>query len=194
MLLLIIAGTSKADWMLYTLCITSCFLLTVFGHLFRTYRKRHTLSVGNVEKEVILQHFEQNSFIDDICDEVNGASHVPPQVSENETINFVCDERQYSTVGYEGDEVGYLDLYFTMKEDENHQEEDLVSQIKSLSSCSSNSDVAIVDQDNTEYPKPYIPPQKYRPDDSNSCEVDVMVHQCIECSPCIDVDDTSNMY
>lgn len=190
LLLLIIAGTSKADWMLYTLCITSCFLLTVCGHLFRTYRKRHTLSVGNVEKEVILQHFELNSFIDDIYDEVNVASHFPPQVSENETINFVCDERQSSTVGYEGDEVGYLDLYFTMKEDENH----LASQNKSLSSCSSNSDVAIVDQDNTEYPNPYIPPQKYCPDDSNSCEVDVMVHQCIERSPCIDVDDTSNMY
>lgn len=202
LLLLIIAGTSKAGWMIYTLCITSCFLFTVFGHLFRTYRKQHTLSFGNVEKEVTLQHFELNAFIDDIYDDIDAnsltvvttSSHFPPQVSVNETINFVCDERQSSTAGDEGDEIGYLDLYFTKKEDENNQEEDLASQNKSLSSCSSNSDVALVDQDNTEYPKPYIQIQKYCPDDSNSSKVDVMVHQCIERSPCIDVDYTSDMY
>lgn len=82
-----------------------------------------------------------------------------------------------------------------MKTDKNSQVEDQSSQTESLStsSCSSfNSDVVI--QGNTKFPKPHILVRRSCPDDSHLRKVDVMVHHCIECSPSIDEDVSSNIY
>ncbi|XP_052071060.1 uncharacterized protein LOC127709497 [Mytilus californianus] len=195
-----VTGTSKADWMIYTLCITSCFILTALCHLFRTYRNRHALSFEAVNEEVILKPLELTLYNDDIYDEVDEnsltfvttGSNIPSQASQNETINFVFNERHSSTTDNGNDEVGYLDLYFTMKEDKNRQVEVRSSQTESLSTSSSNSDIVV--QENMEYPKPYIPLQQYCQDDSHSCKVAVMVHQSIKRSPGIDDDATSNIY
>lgn len=202
-LILIIAETSKAHWMIYTLCITSCFILTALCHLFRTYRKRHALSSEKLKDEVILKPLELTVYNDDIYDEVNDnsltfvttGSNIPSQASQNETLNFVFDERHSCTTDNGDNEVGYLDLYFAMKEGKNRQVEDQSSQTESIStiSCSSSNSDGVV-QDNTEFPKPYISRQQYFPDDSNLCEVDVMVHQCIKRFGGIDEDETSNIY
>lgn len=91
------AGTSKAGWIIYTLCITGCFILTALCHLFRTYRKRHALSSEKVKEEVILKPLELTLHNDDIYDEVNEnsstfvttGSNIPSQASQNETLNLV---------------------------------------------------------------------------------------------------------
>ncbi|CAC5373670.1 unnamed protein product [Mytilus coruscus] len=163
----------------------SCFILTALCHLFRTYRNRHALSFEVVNEEVILKPLELTLYNDDIYDEVDEnsltfvttGSNIPSQASQNEIINFVFNERHFSTTDNGNDEVGYLDLYFAMKEDKNRQVEVRSSQTERLSTSSSNSDVVV--QQNMEYPKPYIPLQQYCQDDSHSC---------------IDDDATSNIY
>ncbi|XP_071133296.1 uncharacterized protein [Mytilus edulis] len=57
--------SSKADWMIYILCITSCFFFTVFCHLIRTYRTRRSLEVRiineNVASETLTLYMSDNN-------------------------------------------------------------------------------------------------------------------------------------
>ncbi|CAC5415133.1 unnamed protein product [Mytilus coruscus] len=192
-------GTSNTEWLIYTLCITGCFVITVLCYLFRTYRKRHALDL-RIVNEKVLKPLERTSYNDNIYDEVDEnpltfvtiGPNVTSKASNNETINFVFDDRQSNTAGNEHDEAGYFDLYFGMKEGANEHEENRALQKESRSTSSSNSNV--VGLDNTEYPNPYIPIQEYSHEESHACEVAVMVHQCIERSSGSDEDATSNIY
>ncbi|CAC5373428.1 unnamed protein product [Mytilus coruscus] len=192
--------TSNIKWKIYILCITTSFILTGLGHLFRTYRKRHALDFRIINEEVILKPLELTSYIDDIYDEVDDntstfvttGSNVTSKTSNNETINFVFDDRQTNTADNEHDEAGYFDLYFAMKEDVNHQEENRGSQKESRSTNSSISND--VDQNITAYHKPYIQHQEYSQEDPHACEVTVTVHHCMERSSWSDEDGTRNVY
>ncbi|XP_052071061.1 uncharacterized protein LOC127709498 [Mytilus californianus] len=221
-------GTSNTEWIIYTLCITGFFVLTVLYHLFRKYRKRHALDFRVVNEKVISKPLELTSYIDDIYDEVDEnpltfftmgsnntsqasriddiydevdenplafvtmGSNVTSQASHNETINFVFDDKQSNIAGNEHEEAGYFDLYFGMKEGADEQQENRALQKESISTSSSNSNV--VGQNNTEYPKPYIPLQEYFQEESHACEIAVMVHQCIERSSGSDKDAKMNIY
>lgn len=108
--ILIVAG--MAGWIIYTLCITSCFILTALCHLFRTYRKPQTLSSEKLKEETILKPLELILYNDDIYNEVDEnsltfvttGSNIPSQSSSNETINFAFNERkQYSSKTDHGD-------------------------------------------------------------------------------------------
>ncbi|CAC5381341.1 unnamed protein product [Mytilus coruscus] len=193
-------GTSNTEWIIYTICITCCFIITVLCHLFRTYKKQYALGLRIVNEEVILKPLELSSYIDDIYDEVDvnpstfvtTGSRVTSQASNNETINFVFNGRQSNTIDNIDDEAGYFDLYFAMKEDVNQQQENRALQKESSSTSSSNPNV--IGQDNTEYLKPYIPLQEYCQEESHDCEVAVAVHPCIERSSGSDEDAAMNIY
>lgn len=197
---MIIAGVADANWIIYTLCITSCFFLTGFGHLYRTYRKQNALGVGNGKEEVTLKPLELPSYINDIYDEVDDnsltfvttGSNIPSKASHNENINFVFNDTQSRTTDGEDDEFGYFDLYFATKGDGNRPVEDRASQNESISTSSSSSNVVV--QDKREYTKPNIPLQQFCQDNSHSCNVAVMVHHCIEHFQGMDDEDISNIY
>ncbi|CAC5400709.1 unnamed protein product [Mytilus coruscus] len=191
-------GTSNVEWIIYTICIACCFILTGFGHLFRTCKKRTSIKQKFINEEDALELLESTPYMDHYNEvdkkpltfvtTVNAPSHEP----QTETINFVFHERQSNTTCTVHDEVGYLDLYFVMKEDLNHQEENRSSQNQSLSTSSFNSN--FFGQDNTEYFKPYKPLQEYSQEDSQGCEVAVTVHQHIERSSRSEENASSNIY
>ncbi|CAG2228852.1 unnamed protein product [Mytilus edulis] len=72
----------------------------------------------------------------------------------------------------EDDEVGYFDLYFDMKEDENQQEKKHTLRKESLLTSSFNSNVD--SQVNTKF---YEPLSKYFQEDAHACEVSVTFHE-----------------
>ncbi|CAC5383985.1 unnamed protein product [Mytilus coruscus] len=129
-------GTSNAEWKIYTLCITVCFIVTGFGHLCRKYRKQRSLKVRNINEEVDSEPLESTLF---------------------ETINFVCHEGRSYTKGNKYDEAGYPDLYFAMKEDDTDKVKDRASQRESLSTGSSNSNVVGQDLDIQNIPSGILP-------------------------------------
>ncbi|VDI39456.1 Hypothetical predicted protein [Mytilus galloprovincialis] len=165
------------DWIIYTLCITSCFFVTGFGHLFRIYIKRRSQKVGIIKKKGIPEPF--TSSIGDFNQEdktpiqfVTTGSNVTPKASHEDTINFVCHERQSYITLDEDDEDGNFDLYFDMKEDVDHQVEHHALQKECLSTSSFNS--IVVSQDKTEIDEPL---SDYCQEDAHACEVSVTVHE-----------------
>lgn len=127
------AGSSKADWMIYILCITSCFFLTGFCHLFRTYRKRRSLEIRIINEKVASEPFtlcmgDNNEDDKKPLTFVKTGSLHTQKSSNNETINFVFNDEESNTAGNEHDAADYFDLHFTIGEDINHQAEILPSQ------------------------------------------------------------------
>ncbi|CAC5404471.1 unnamed protein product [Mytilus coruscus] len=148
---------------------------------------------------VILEPIEPSSYIG-VYDEVDENPltfdttdlKVTSQESHFETIDCDSYERLSIIASTEHGDTGYLDPYFAMEEDENHQLQDRTSQTECSSTNSSNSDV--VDQDNIAYNNLYQPLQEDWQDDSHGYEVPVMVHKCFENSAGFDEHATSHSY
>ncbi|CAG2228853.1 unnamed protein product [Mytilus edulis] len=175
--MLTVAGTLKADWIIYTLCITSCLCLTGFGHCFRTYRERRSLKVRAISattvSEPLTPYMGDYTEVDkETLSLVAKGLNVKTKESRNETINVVKHESQSYITSIEDDEAGYFDLYFDRKEDVDHQVEHHALQKKSFSISSFNSKVG--SQDNIDVHELH---QEYFHEDSQSCEVSVMVHK-----------------
>ncbi|CAC5381942.1 unnamed protein product [Mytilus coruscus] len=195
------SGTSISEWIILTLCITGCFILTGFGYLIRTYRKRLSFKLRNTNEGAILEPLEPSPYIG-VYDEINENPltldttdlNLTSQESHYETIDLVSQERLYITTTPEHGDTGYLDPYFAFEEDENHQLEDRISQKENFSTTSNSSNSDVVDQDDTAENNLYQPLQGNWQGDSHGYDVPVMVHKCFKNSAEFDKNDTSNSY
>ncbi|CAG2186384.1 unnamed protein product [Mytilus edulis] len=166
--------SSKADWMIYILCITSCFFLTGFCHWFRTYRKRQSLEVRIINENVASEPFTLCMGENDEDDKkpltfVKTESLHTHKTSNNETINFVFNDEESNIASNDHDEAGYFDMYFTI-EDINHQAENQVSQKDpnacqvpvTVHQCIERSSLSREDDTSNIYSNVFMPMQKDR--------------------------------
>ncbi|VDI55688.1 Hypothetical predicted protein [Mytilus galloprovincialis] len=196
--LLIIEGTSISGWIIVTLCIAGCIILTGLGYLIRTYRQRLSVKSRIKNEGSILEPLGPAPYIG-VYDEIDenpltfdtADSNVTPQEPHYETVDCVSQERLSITSSTEHDDTGYLDPYFAL-EDESDKLQDRTSQTECSSTNSSNSDV--VDQDIIAYKNIYQPLQENWQDNSHGYDIPVMVHEGFECSAGFDENTTSNSY
>ncbi|CAC5383986.1 unnamed protein product [Mytilus coruscus] len=188
-----------AEWIVLTLCIISCLVLIGVGYMIRTYRKGQSFNSRIINEGVILEPLEPSPYIG-VYDEVDENAltfamtdlNVASAESHYETVDCVSQERLSFTTSTEHGDTGYLDPYFAMEEDENHQLQDRTSQKECSSTNSSSSDV--VAQDNTSCHNLYQPLHENWQDDSRGYEVPVMVHKCFEQPTGFDEHAISNSY
>ncbi|CAG2186383.1 unnamed protein product [Mytilus edulis] len=190
--------TSISGWIIVTLCIAGCIILTGLGYLIRTYRQRLSVKSRIINEGAILEplgpapyigaydEIDENPLTFDTTD-----SNVTPQEPHYETVDCVFQERLSITTSTEHEDTGYLDPYFAI-EDESDKLQDRTSQTECSSTNSFNSDV--VDQDIIAYKNIYQPLQENWQDNSHGYEIPVMVHEGFECSAGFDENTISNSY
>lgn len=111
--------------MILTVCIISCFILTSFSCLVRTYIKQLSFKSRIIDEEVVLELLEPspNSVVYDEIDENQLSSdtvalNITAQESHYEPFYLVCQESISITSISEHGDAGYLDPYFAIEEDE----------------------------------------------------------------------------
>lgn len=159
--LFFIVGMWISEWIILTLCITGCFILTGLSCLLFTYRKLQSLTSRITNAGVVLEHIEPSPYIG-IYDEVdeNQLSFInfTSQEPHYETVDMVSLKQLSITTSTEQADKGYLDSCFAMEDDEIYQLKDQTSQEECCSTTSSISDV--VDQDAIAYENLYQPLQE----------------------------------
>lgn len=186
-------------WIVLTITIVSCIMLTGVGYLIHAHIQRYSCKLRINNEEVIVEPIEPSPYIG-VYDEVdenpsrfNTADlNVTSEEPHYETVDLVSLERPSTTTNVEHGDTGYLDPCFAMEDDQIHRLKDQTSQEECCSTTSSISDV--VDKDNTAYNNLYQPLQENWQDGSHGFEVPVIVYKCIEHSARVDEKSTSNTY
>lgn len=162
-----IAGTSNMDWMIYTVCIVGVLVLTCLSHLFRSYRKQTSPKDRLTNDDIDLEQVIESPY-SGMYDEID------EEMLTDDKIYFVPHENHSVQESVGDDDTGYLDACVEFEEADRQTLKDKISQERSNSSCSSNSNNAA--QDDTDYLNPYNLLRENWKEDSHKYAVSVTVN------------------